>query len=97
MDLRRIAQKATTASKVLEGRNRLTMDEVISKYPQGVRVIEMDMLTNSATGETYPVVATDSNECFFGGAVLASICTEWLNLKVTCRRSMTRLQSAAAC
>lgn len=79
MDLRKIAQRATTVSKVMEGRQRLSMDEVINKYPNGVRVIEMDMLTNPATGEAYPVVATDMNDCFFGGKVLAAICSEWLN------------------
>ena len=73
----KIAHVATD-DKIFKGRTRLTMKEVISKYPYGVQIVEIGVLTNSATGKYYPVFVTDADECLYDAPVLTAICIQWL-------------------
>lgn len=79
------AQQSTTLSEVMAGRDKLSMDDVMMKYPGGVTLTEFDMVTtpNPTTGEdsTYPVFAIkeDPHVYFFGGLMLTRTCTNWIN------------------
>lgn len=79
----RIAQKETTLSELMEGRTKISMDDVIAKYPDGVTITEFDFINGTnKKGEAvmFPVLAFAENEkeCFFGGAVINKICLAWV-------------------
>lgn len=86
MNFKAAAISATSLSPIMEGRpTKLGMDDIISKYPDGVTVTEFDFVTLKATKEgesdkTFPVLAfeEDKSAYFFGGYVLAKICADWV-------------------
>ena len=71
------AISATTLSPIMEGRDKLTMEQVRDKYKDGVTVTEFDFIT--VKEKTFPVLAIkeDAKVCFFGGHVLTKICNDW--------------------
>lgn len=71
------AISATTISKLMEGRVKISTEEIITKYPDGVTVNAFDWMKGD-DGE-YPVCTFEENdgECFFGGTALTSICKAW--------------------
>lgn len=73
------ALSATTVSKIMEGRTKISTDELITKYPEGVTILGFDWM-NGEDGK-YPVCifAENDNECFFGGTALTSICDAWMD------------------
>lgn len=72
-----IAKKETTLSRVMEGREKVTTEHLIEKYPEGVTLTEFDII--NVNGDTFPVFAIAENPaiCFFGGKVLTNIASEW--------------------
>lgn len=79
-----IAKKETVLSEVMEDRTKLSVDEIIEKYPNGVTIIEFDIVTiedPKKGSSTFPVFAIkeDPETCFFGGAILSKIASEWAN------------------
>lgn len=74
------AKKATTLSPIMEGRERLTVDDVISLYPEYITVNGFDIIT--AGVESYPVLtfAEDSSKFIFGGSIMYNICQDWTEL-----------------
>ena len=77
-DFKGASKKATQTSKVLAGREKLTTDEVMRLYPNGVTVEMVDLL-NGANG-SYPVFAIkDTKNYFNGGSVAVAIVNEWLS------------------
>lgn len=80
-----IAKKETSLSPVLQGRTKVSVSEIMSKYPDGVTIVGFDLIrTRDKQGEEseYPVLAIeeDSSVCFFGGFVLHRIVKEWVAL-----------------
>lgn len=79
-----IAKKATTFSEVMSDREKISTEEIIEKYPNGITLTEVDMVTiyddEKKENVTFPVLAFAENEkeCFFGGAVLTRIVLEWI-------------------
>lgn len=73
-----IARKATTLSPMMEGRERMGIDELIANYPDGVTITAFDMISTGA--DSYPVlnIAEDSNVFVFGGAIMNNIVHDWL-------------------
>lgn len=84
MDFKSVARKQTTASPVMEGRDKVSMEELI-KRGGIVTVNEFDFMqeTDRRTGEVkvYPVFSTVEypNEFCFGGIVLKNICDAWMD------------------
>lgn len=74
------AKKATTLSPIMEGKERLTVDDVISLYPEYVTINGFDIISSGL--ESYPVLtfAEDSNKFVFGGAIMNNICHDWAQL-----------------
>lgn len=70
---------ATTVSTLMEGRTKISTDELIAKYPDGVTILGFDWL-NGEQGK-YPVCIFEENgnECFFGGTALTQICEAWMD------------------
>lgn len=71
-----IAKKETTLSEVMDGRERLTVDQIMQKFPDGVTLTGFDLI--SGKDGSYPVFSiSEGNYCFFGGVVLNNIAMEW--------------------
>ena len=79
MSFRDVAIQATTTSALMENRTRISTDELLTKYPDGVTVTAFDFM-NGDNGQ-YPVCIfkENDNECFFGGSGLTDICEKWMN------------------
>ena len=84
MNFREMAKKETTLSRVMENRDKVSMDEIMNNYPGGVTITEFDFIHSTdkkGNPTTYPVCAIKENEniCFFGGSVLSKICMAWVD------------------
>ena len=78
-----MATKETSFSPLVEGRNKVDLDDVIKKYPKGVTIVGFDLVetTNEAgESETYPIIIIkeDPSIFFFGGSVLNKIVHKWI-------------------
>lgn len=84
MNFAAIAVKETTLSPVCEGREKTTTEAIMKNYPDGITVLEFDIVTmqNEKTKEIepVPVIAFKENPdvFFFGGALLERICQSWI-------------------
>ena len=71
--------KASTASCVLmENRTKISTDELISRYPEGVTITGFDFLTGDNGKYPVCIFKENENECFFGGSALTDICNSWM-------------------
>lgn len=79
MDFKKVAKKMTTASPVMEGRTKVSMDTLIQRGGE-VTITEFDFMHDSNKGESYPVFTTKEypGEFCFGGTVLMNICEAWV-------------------
>lgn len=77
-----LAKKAVANSSVREGRERMSTDEIIRNYPDGVTITEFDLLTkrNGADIMTFPTFAfaEDVTKYFNGGVMLKKIVEGWV-------------------
>lgn len=77
-DFKGTAVSATTISPIMDNRTRITMDELISKYPGGVTVNGFDMVPSDDNPYAVATFAEDSSKFFFGGSILTKIVSEWV-------------------
>lgn len=79
-DFKAAAEAATTLSPLMDGKNKLSVDDVIRDYPQGVTITDFDMLTDNAKGTQFCVCLCKErpDSFFFGGSILSKICNEWV-------------------
>ena len=78
-----LAKRATTLSTIMEGREKLNTDEVIKKYPEGITIIEFDIVTTpdqNGNPSTYPIIAfaEDNTKFIYGGKAIMDMVTMWL-------------------
>lgn len=78
-----LAKRATTLSPIMEGREKISTEDVIKSFPNGITITEFDVITTTdANGvpNTYPVIAfaEDVNKFIYGGKALNDIVTTWL-------------------
>lgn len=77
-----MAAKAVANSSVREGRERISTEEIIAQYPNGVTITEFDILSkrNGAELTQFPTFgfAEDITKYFNGGSSLMRIVTEWM-------------------
>ena len=78
-----LAKRATTLSAIMEGREKINTEEVIKQYPDGITIMEFDIVTTpDANGNpsTYPVIAfaEDNTKFLYGGKALNDVITTWL-------------------
>lgn len=78
------AREATSKSFVMEGKTKVKMDEIISKYPEGVTIVAFDIMSTTKNGKsiTYPAlnIKEDPSIFFCGGFILNKICQDWSDL-----------------
>ena len=72
------AKASTTSCTLMENRTKISTEEIMSRYPEGITIIGFDFL--SGDNGKYPVCIfkENENECFFGGAALTDICNRWM-------------------
>ena len=65
-------------SRVIDGREKLDVDEVIKRYPDGVTIDEFDVL-DGKDGKEYVVLhIKDTNNYFNGGSLALKVCKGWV-------------------
>lgn len=79
-DLRKIAQQQTVLSKLMEGREKITMETLVRNYPNGVTVTGVDLVPDTKTGDMYSIFTFSENEKLFasGGIVFNKVVNAWL-------------------
>lgn len=77
-NLRDLARKATTLSELMENREKISTNEVIKNFPDGITLNAIDVIKTSDV--EYPVFtfSEDSNRFYCGGIVLSKIVDAWL-------------------
>lgn len=73
------AKAATASCTLMENRTKISTEELITKYPEGVTIIAFDFLTGDNGKYPVCIFKENENECFFGGSALTDICTSWLD------------------
>lgn len=78
-----IASKATSLSPLMKGREKLATQEVIENYPDGITIINFDVVStsdNMGNIKTYPIIqfAEDDTKFIYGGKALMDIVNAWL-------------------
>ena len=73
-NFKELATKATSLSSIMEGRTKISTDELIETYPDGVKITGFDYIPNKKN-EKYPVFTIEEdNEVFVnGGTVIKRI------------------------
>lgn len=80
----KLAQEASSNSKVRQGRTVLSTMEVVAKYPNGITITEFDMITardvNTGELKTFPTLAfaEDISRYINGGTALKQVVDKWL-------------------
>lgn len=74
------ARNTTLLSPLMVGREKISTDDIIKKYPDGFTVLEFDIVPDGK-GKTYPVftIAEDDELYYCGGIVLNKIAEEWID------------------
>lgn len=78
-----VARETTSLSPLIENRTKISVSEIIDKYPDGITVTGFDLIDgtdNDGNPSTYPVlVFTEESDKFaFGGLVMKNVCHAWL-------------------
>ena len=73
-----IARKTTTFSEVMNNREKIDTQELIAKHPDGVTIMECDMVT--VLDGSYAIVAFKEEPTRFYncGAILTNIVGDWI-------------------
>lgn len=77
-DFREVAIAETSLSPIMENKDRITVDDIISNYPDGVTITGFDMLNGEKGDYAVCVYAEDPDKFFFAGAILTKIVTKWI-------------------
>lgn len=77
--LKQLAQEAVTLSPLMNGRDKVSTEEIIKAYPEGFTVAAVDMVETET--ESYPVILMkeDNNVFYCGGVVLKKIVSGWID------------------
>lgn len=85
--------KASAAScTIMENRTKISTEEVLSYYPDGVTITGFDFLTGDKGKYPVCIFAENDNQCFFGGAALTDICNSWMegyNTPAECSKDLS--------
>lgn len=79
INFKALAQQETTLSPLMTDRDKVDIEYVIEKFPEGVTITAFDFITME--GKTFPVinVKEDNKLFFFGGTVFTNICNVWMS------------------
>lgn len=72
------AKEATEFSFLCAGRNKVSTEDIIKKYPKGVTIVGADKVKKDDDEFYVLTIAEDDDIFFFSGSVLTNIADEWL-------------------
>ena len=74
MTLRERAKAVSSVSDIMNGREKVAIDEVIAAYPDSIEVIDFDILTDRKTNDEYVVlvIKEEPKSFFFGGLAITN-------------------------
>lgn len=77
-NFRESALKSTTLSDLMNGRTKVSTDDMIKNFPNGFTIEDFDIVDDKKS--QYPVftVKEDKGICFFGGTILMNMVDGWL-------------------
>ena len=80
-DFRNMAKRQTTLSEVMTDRVKVSTEELIEKYPEGVLITAFDYIQSKKSKGKYPVFNIGQDPTVFcnGGTVLDRIFTDFVN------------------
>lgn len=79
-NFKKSATKNLVVSSLMQDREKISVEEIIAKYPEGITITAFDMIHGAANGD-YPVVlfAEDTEKFLMGGGkIFAGIIADWL-------------------
>ena len=73
-----IANKATTLSNLMVNREKISTDDIVGNYPDGITINAFDIVNISV--DSFPVFTfkEDDSKFAFGGAILSNIVDSWV-------------------
>lgn len=76
-----MAKRQTTLSEVMNDREKITTQEVIERYPDGITIVAFDYIQSKKSKGKYPVFNFSEDMTVFcnGGTVLDRIFTDFVN------------------
>lgn len=74
-----IAKKSVNNNSIMAGREKISTDDIIAVYPNGISINSVNMVTYQ--GNEYPVFTfvEDDSKYFSGGKALKSIVNAWVD------------------
>lgn len=78
INFKELSKKAMSTSEVIANHEKISVDELITLFPQGVTIIKFDLITN-VDGDEYAVFNFRENllKYFNGGAILSKMAKMW--------------------
>lgn len=77
-NFRDTAINTTSLSKLMDGRKKASIDDIISAYPNGITVNGFDVVNNGDDTYSIGIFAEDNGSFFFGGSVFTKIVRAWV-------------------
>lgn len=80
IDFRDLAKRQTTLSDIMVDRNKITTEEIIEKYPNGITITAFDYVMSKKTRKEYPIYTFMEDPKVFanGGTILDRIFSEFV-------------------
>ena len=77
--LKNLAKSATAMNAIMDGREKISVDDIIKFYPNGLTLNCVAMI-NNPDGNDYPAFTyiEDDTKFFTGGTALTKIVSSWL-------------------
>lgn len=99
-NFKKSATKNLVVSSLMQDREKISVEEIIAKYPEGITIVAFDMIHGVANGD-YPVVlfAEDNSKFLMGGGkIFASIVNDWLaNFEGDSAKGSSELAAQGGC
>ena len=73
-----IAEQALGNSPIMTGREKISTEEVIRKYPDGVTLTAFDIIDNGKDGYAVFTIQEEPAKFINGGALLSKMAFEWV-------------------
>lgn len=82
--LKDLAKKSVTANNIMAGKEKISVDDIIMLYPNGISINAVNMVTyfdkTTREDKSYPVFSfsEDNGKFFSGGVALKRIVDNWV-------------------
>lgn len=92
------ARSAVSNSFVTSGRTKVSTDDIISRFPEGVTIMAYDKCQKGDDSFYAIAIKEDPDVFFFTGSVLTTICKEWdSGFDGSCEEASKALEEEGGC